>query len=126
MLRFGISEYIRNFWFNLCIVMLLLILMMISTILVSDIDEQIGPYRLAEKYLDEDSMFLFDVLPEHMEELDTYGETLAVQLFYGRAADMGTGIKAAVYTEEVMNYLKHLKREILRNAIYKLIYLSYL
>ena len=107
MLRFGISEYIRNFWFNLCIVMLLLILMMISTILVSDIDEQIGPYRLAEKYLDEDSMFLFDVLPEHMEELDTYGETLAVQLFFGGAADMGTGIKATVYTEEVMNYLKH-------------------
>ena len=107
MIRFGISEYIRNFWFNLCIVMLLLVMMIISTILLSNIDKQTGTYRLAEKYMDEDSMFLFDVLPEYMEELENYGEMLAAQVLYGTVADVErSSIKANVYTEEVMKTLK--------------------
>jgi len=107
MIRFGISEYIRNFWFNLCIIMLLLVMMLVSVILVSNIDEQTGPYRLAEKYIDDDSMFLSDVFAERMEELEQYGELLTVQVMFGSVANNEhSNIKAIVYTEEVMNYLK--------------------
>lgn len=107
MIRFGISEYIRNFWFNLCMIILLLVMMVISTILISNVDEQMGPYRLAEKYMDEESMFLSEVLPEHMEELKSYGEVLAVQTIYGRIAeDDYSSIIATVYTEEVMNKIR--------------------
>ena len=107
MIRFGISEYIRNFWFNLCIVLLLLVMMIISTILLSNIDKETGSYRLAEKYMDEDSMFLFDAFPEYMEGLESYGEILATQAMYGGVADIeGPSIEANVYTDEVMNNLK--------------------
>ena len=107
MIRFGISEYIRNFWFNLCIVMLLLVMMVVSTVLLSNIDEQTGPYRLAEKYMDEDSMFLSYVFRDRMEELDTYGEMLAVQVFSANVADIETSsIIPIVYPEEVMKSLK--------------------
>ena len=107
MIRFGISEYIRNFWFNLCIVMLLLVMMVVSTVLLSNIDEQTGPYRLAEKYMDEDSMFLSHVFREYMEELDTYGEMLAVQVIGGSVADVErSSITATVYPKEVMKHLK--------------------
>lgn len=107
MIRFGISEYIRNFWFNLCIVMLLLVMMIISTALISNIDEQTGTYRLAEKYMDEDSMFLSGVFREHMEELETYGELLAVQVIDGSVANTErSGIRVTIYPEEVMRYLR--------------------
>lgn len=111
MIRFGIREYIRNFWFNLCIVMLLIVMMIISTALLSNIDEQTGSYRLAEKYMDEDSMYLSSALRERMEELDTYGEMLAVQVTGGWVAetnddDHSKSIRAVVYPDEVMDYLR--------------------
>lgn len=107
MLRFGISEYIRNFWFNFCIVLLLLVMMVISTILVSKIDDQTGPYRLAKKYMAEDSMFLSSVLYEDMDELEQYGELLAVRVFDGSVSGMWSDIRASVYPEEVTNELRH-------------------
>lgn len=107
MLRFGISEYIRNFWFNLCNIMLLIVMMIALAILVSNMDEQTSAYRLAETYLDEDSMFLSYVFSERMEELESYGETLAVQAVFGNIADNpSSNIMAIVYPEEVMNHLK--------------------
>ena len=107
MIRFGISEYIRNFWFNLCIVLLLLVMMIISTILLSNIDEQTREYRLAEKYIDEDSVFLSDALPDYMEELENYGEILATQAMFCDVVGVEkSNIEANVYTEEVMKILK--------------------
>lgn len=107
MLKFGISEYIRNFWFNLCIVMLLLVMMITSAILVSNIDEQTGAYRLAETYLDDDSMFLSYVFSSRIEELEAYGELLAVQVIFGGVENNeSSNIMAMVYPEEVMNQLK--------------------
>ena len=105
MLRFGIREYIRKFWFNFCIIMLLLIMMVISVVLISKIDDQTGVYRLAKKYMDEDSMFLSSVLYEDMDELEQYGEVLAVRVFDGSVTGMWSDIRASVYSEEVMNEL---------------------
>ena len=107
MLRFGIREYIRNFWFNFFIIVILLVMMLISTVLVSKIDDQTGPYRLAKKYMDEDSMFLSSVLYEDMDELKQYGELLAVRVFDGSVVDMWSDIRASVYPEEVTNELRH-------------------
>ena len=107
MLRFGISEYIRNFWYNFFIILILLVMMLISTVLVSKIDDQTGPYRLAKKYMDEDSMFLSSVLYEDMDELKQYGELLAVRVFDGSVVAMWSDIRASVYPEEVTNELRH-------------------
>lgn len=107
MLRFGINGYIRNFWYNLCVVLLLFVMMLISTILISNMDVETGQYRLAEKYMDDDSVFLSSILREYVEDVNTYGDMLTVQIFDGRAVDKGSfAIRASVYTEEVMNYLK--------------------
>ena len=108
MIRFCINEYIRNFWFNLCIIMLLLVMMIISTVLISNVDNETGTYRLSEKYMDEDSMFLSRVFSERMEELNTYGEVFAVQVFNGvvRVGVEHSVVVAIVYSEEVMEHMK--------------------
>lgn len=58
MTKFGISEYIRNFWFNLCSILLLIVMMILTTGMISNIDEKAGMYKIARKYMDYDSMYL--------------------------------------------------------------------
>ena len=108
MIRFGRDEYIRNFWFNLCIIMLMAVMMIISTILVSNMEEETDIYKLAEKYMDDDSMFLNNVESKYMEELETYGEVLSLKVFDGRYEEDEDypSIRTIVYTEEQMKYVK--------------------
>lgn len=107
MIRFGISEYIRNFWFNLCMVMLLFVMVTVSTILISNITEQTGAYRLAEKYMDDDSMFLSSAFNEHIEEIETYGNLIYTETFDGIFEDyIYSYIRAGVYKKEIMEYLR--------------------
>ena len=49
MTKFGISEYIRNFWFNLCSILLLIVMMILTTGMISNIDEKAGMYKIARK-----------------------------------------------------------------------------
>lgn len=104
MIRFGIYEYIRNFWFNLCVVIIMLVMMIITTVMVSNIDEQTRVYRIAEKYLDDDSMFVTNTFGDFIEELDVDGKVLVAQGFLGIVGPE-EDISATVYTEEVMKYL---------------------
>ena len=64
MFRFGISEYIRNWWFNLCVVLIMVVMMLISTIFISNIEEETKIYRLANKYIDEDSIFALEIFSD--------------------------------------------------------------
>ena len=104
MIRFGIYEYIRNFWFNLCVVIIMLVMMIITTVMVSNIDEQTRVYRIAEKYLDDDSMFVTNTFGDFIEELDVDGKVLVAQGFLGIVGPE-EDISANVYTEEVIKYL---------------------
>ena len=58
MFRFALSEYIRNFWFNLCTILLIIVIMVLSTIFISNIEQDTREYRLAEQYIDKDSIFV--------------------------------------------------------------------
>ena len=69
MFRFGISEYIRNWWFNLCVVLIMVVMMLISTIFISNIEEETKIYRLANKYIDEDSIFALEIFSDFYKEI---------------------------------------------------------
>ena len=73
MTKFGISEYIRNFWFNLCSILLLIVMMILTTGMISNIDEKAGMYKIARKYMDYDSMYLAAVEKQNIEELQDMG-----------------------------------------------------
>lgn len=105
MTKFGISEYIRNFWFNLCSILLLIVMMILTTGMISNIDEKAGMYKIARKYMDYDSMYLASIENKNIEELKEIGDVNYVQTIGG---DCGTNklIRGCVYSREIMKNMK--------------------
>ena len=105
MTKFGISEYIRNFWFNLCSILLLIVMMILTTGMISNIDEKAGMYKIARKYMDYDSMYLASIENKNIEELKEIGDVNYVQTIEG---DYGPRklIRGCVYTREIMKNMK--------------------
>lgn len=107
MIKLGISEYIRNCWYNLCIIFIIIVMMIVSTTLISNIDEQTKVYRLAEKYVDDDSLFLNMIDATVLEQMNDYGDILIAKTIQGHVNDDEySGIFANVYTSQVMSYMK--------------------
>ena len=107
MIKLGISEYIRNCWYNLCIIFIIIVMMIVSTTLISSIDEQTRVYRLAEKYVDDDSLFLNMIDATVLEQMSDYGDILIAKTMQGYVeGDEYSGIFVNVYTSEVMSYMK--------------------
>lgn len=107
MIKLGVNEYIRNCWYNLCIIVIMIVMMVVSTALISNIDEQTKVYRLSERYMDEDSVFFETVSTELIEQVDDYGDILISKTLYGDVGnDEYSNIIASIYTLEVMDYMK--------------------
>ena len=106
MFRFGISEYIRNWWFNLCVVLIMVVMMLISTIFISNIEEETKIYRLANKYIDEDSIFALEIFSDFYKEISMEENMLTSQTFLGYQSDNTDTIRASVYSKEVMKAIK--------------------
>lgn len=106
MFRFGISEYIRNWWFNLCVVLIMVVMMLISTIFISNIDEQTKIHRLAGKYIDKDSIFAVRIFNDFYKEISMEKNMLISQTFFGNLGDNTDTIRDSVYSKEVMEAIK--------------------
>lgn len=107
MIRFLQKEYIRNIWFHLCMVLILLVMMLSSTILISNVAQETRLYRLADQYIDDDSMFLSYADDGFIEELtDLEVEVHGARNIFG-CLDPNTvsSITATVYEEKTMEYL---------------------
>lgn len=98
MFRFGISEYIRNWWFNLCVILIMVVMMLISTIFISNIDEQTKIHRLASKYIDTDSIFVANVFDDFYKEISMEKNMLISQTFLG--------IKEIILVQYVLLYIQ--------------------
>lgn len=109
MTRFGMSEYIRNFWYNLCIILIMLVMMITSTALISNIDKETRVYRMAQQLLDEDTLFLTTAYSDFKDEIDSMNaEVHIAETFegcYDTNPNIPSNIRATVYTEEVMDIL---------------------
>lgn len=105
MTKFGISEYIRNFWFNLCSILLLIVMMILTTGMISNIDEKAGMYKIARKYMDYDSMYLASIENKNIEELKEIGDINYVQTIEGNYGPRKL-IRGCVYTREIMKNMK--------------------
>ena len=106
MVRLGIYEYIRNIWFNLCVILIMTVMLLASVMLTSNMDSQTRLYRLTEKYLDEDSIF-FDIADKELiKELDKTEGILTSRALSGYTENKINTIRTVVYTEEMMKYLE--------------------
>lgn len=110
MFRFGLSEYIRNFWFNLCTILLMIVIMVMSTIFISNLEQDTKIHRLAQEYIDEDSIFVtwgfYDMRKYIEERLGAEDKLLFSQSFSGRIEGYEqTSIHSSVYPKQVMDML---------------------
>ena len=107
MIKLSFYEYIRNCWYNMCIIVIMIVMMVVSTTLISNIDEQTKVYRLSERYMDDDSVFFTTVGAELIEQMDDYGDILISKTLYGQVGDNEySNIIASIYTPEVMDYME--------------------
>lgn len=106
MFRFGLSEYIRNWWFNICIILIMVVMMLISIIFISNVDEQTKIHRLASKYIDKDSIFAVEIFSDFYKEISMEKNMLISQTFFGNQGDNTDTICASVYSKEVMETVK--------------------
>lgn len=84
MIRFGIKEYVRNLGHNLCIILILLVMMITSAALISNLDQENRVHRLADRYMDDDSLFLSYVYNDWKEELSHIdGEVHVAEIIAG-------------------------------------------
>lgn len=110
MFGFGVSEYIRNFWFNLCTILLMIVIMVMSTIFISNIEQETKIYRLAEQYIDNDSIFVawgfYDMQQMIEESLGEDDSLLYSQSINGSIeGDEQSSIDTLVYSQQVMETL---------------------
>lgn len=105
MIRLAKNEYIRNFWFNLSIIVLATVMMVISVAMVSNIYAQSRLYRFAEKYINENTIFIDEVSAEAAEELNKYGTFTAVKKYDGRL-EVNEFVNVLVYSDEAMKKLR--------------------
>ena len=58
MLKLGFREYIRNSWYNVMTVVIIVTMMIAVIIFMSNIERETSLYRLTNKYLDDNSMII--------------------------------------------------------------------
>lgn len=106
MIRFALYEYIRNIWFNICMIMIISVMMLTSIMFVSNIDSQTKLYRLTGKYLEDDSIFVNFADKQLMSELDNTESVLIARTLSGCIENSNNIIRTTVYSDEIMKYLK--------------------
>lgn len=106
MLRFTVSEYIRNMWFNICMILIMIFMLLIAIMFVSNIDSETGLYRLTSKYLEKDSIFIDFADNTLMNELNQNEGILIAKTLSGYMDKRQDLIRMTVYSEELMRYLK--------------------
>lgn len=106
MIRFAKNEYIRNFWYNLCTIVLLVVMMIISITLISNYEQQAKLYKFASKYIDENTMFFDRIRAEYIDELDSFGEIIGVHTYDAYiGSEYGSHLTISVHTEEMLKKL---------------------
>ncbi len=104
MIRFAGKEYYRNLWFNLCIIVLITVMMLISVTLISNVYAQTRVYRYGKKLITEDTIFISEVYADKAEELSRYGTYTAVRKYDGFIGE-NILVNVIVYSDEAMKFL---------------------
>ncbi len=107
MLRLGVSEYIRNTWYNIVVVLIMTAMLVTSVVFISNVDKQTRLYRLTSPYIDEDSIFLMS------SREDVLSSLTQVEKIYITTSISGTLqyeedvlLQNLIYTEEMMDYIR--------------------
>lgn len=101
-----IGEYIKNIWYNIITVLIIVATLIISTIYISNINTQTKLYRLVSQYLNEDSLLMFRKSGFDDESLDKVEDSIMTKEIICFSNDVPNLDRFVVYDDEIMNSLK--------------------
>lgn len=105
MVRFTVSEYVRNTWYNVISVLIMVAAIVAGTIFISNITVQTKLYRLVKPYLNDNSIIISDVLDFDFDMIDKVDKTLMTEEHSCRSNSLIKLNKCIVYNNEIMKYM---------------------
>lgn len=102
MVRFTVSEYVRNTWYNVISVLIMVAAIVAGTIFISNITVQTKLYRLVKPYLNDNSIIISDASGFDFDTLDKVDKTLMTREHSCWADSLKNLNRCIVYDDEVM------------------------
>ena len=104
MVKFSIAQYVKNAWYNIISVLIIALVLIISTIYISNIKEQTKFYRIVSPYLSENSLIMRMQMDFDEDELIKLEKSLKCTTapFYVYSS---VAIQTVVYDEKIMSEL---------------------
>ena len=106
MFRLGVSEYIRNTWYNIVVILIMVAMMCMTVIFVSNVDRQTRLYRLTSEYIDGNSIFLNYSTEEDWNVLNKVEKIMSSQTTTAWINNIDNSrFKLLVYSDDFMKFL---------------------
>ena len=108
MFKLGIKEYIRNGWYNIVTVIILVVMIIAISIFMSNVEKKTAMYRLVDEYMDENSVIVQLALEDITHMLNKVEKSMFTRKMNVALTEKGKfdGHKEMViYSEDQMKYL---------------------
>ena len=108
MLKLGFKEYIRNSWYNIMTVFILVTMMIAVVIFMSNIERQTSLYRLTAKYLGENSIivdFAYEDISKALSKVEDVMYTREMNVAISESDKFDMYKHMTVYSETQMDML---------------------
>lgn len=106
MFRLGINEYVRNTWYNIITVFIMVAMMCVTVVFISNVDRQTRLYRLTSEYIDSNSIFLNYSTKEDWKLLNKVEKIMSSQTTTSWIKNVeNSRFQLLVYSDDFMKYL---------------------
>ena len=108
MFKLGMKEYIRNCWYNIVTVFILVVMIVAISIFMSNIEKKTAMYRLVDEYMDENSVvvqFAFEDITYKLHKVDKSMFTRKMNVALTEEGKFDGKKEMVIYSESQMKYL---------------------
>lgn len=102
---FILKEYVRNIWFNISFVVLLILIFVSTTMIASNIEEQTKTYNLVKDYMGDEGIVISDIFSGKEQVLVSVDKILYSTTIWGESSEKNYVFPISVYDEEMEKYL---------------------
>ena len=108
MFKLGIKEYIRNGWYNIVTVIILVVMIIAISIFMSNVEKKTAMYRLVDEYMDENSVIVQLALEDITHMLNKVEKSMFTRKMNVALTEKGKfdgNKEMVIYSEDQMKYL---------------------
>ena len=102
---FILKEYVRNIWFNISFVVLLILIFVSTTMIASNIEEQTKTYNLVKDYMGDEGIVISDIFFGKEQVLVSADKIFYSTTIWGESSEKNYVFPISVYDEEMEKYL---------------------